>query len=230
MGKLYKSRKAQVDQDVYVLDKAISVIKDMSDAKFDESVELHFNLGIDPRHADQMVRGNLMLPKGTGKEVRILCITKSQDAEQLKNAGADFVGCEDYVEKIKDGWLDIDLVLASPDAMPALSKVARILGPRGLMPSPKNGTISPKLAEAVTSFKSGKIEYRNDKTGNMHLVVGKKSFNEADLKENIVAAYQAIEKAKPASAKGLYIKTMTLCTTMGPSLNIDAQAMTVKEK
>lgn len=230
MGKLYNSRKNLVAKESYSLQEAVSVMKEMPDTKFDESVELHFKLGIDPRHADQIVRGNLTLPNGTGKDIRIICVSKTANVDDLKSAGALEAGCDELVDRIKEGWLDFDLVLASPDAMPVLSKVARVLGPRGLMPSPKNGTITPKLDEAIASFKAGKIEYRNDKTGNVHLLVGKKSFDNEAIEENILAAFKAIEKAKPASSKGTYFISMSLCTTMSPSLPIDSQTVGVKEK
>ena len=230
MSKLYKSQKALIKEESYTLGEALGVLKDMPAAKFDESIELHFNLGIDPRHADQIVRGNLTLPNGTGKDIRIICITKNQSADELLAAGASEVGCDELVEKIKERWLDFDSVLASPDAMPSLSKVARVLGPRGLMPSPKNGTITPQLVDAVNSFKAGKIEYRNDKTGNVHLVVGKKSFEQKALEDNVIAAFKAIEKAKPASSKGTYFVSMSICSTMGPSLKVDVQTIGSKEK
>ena len=208
---------------------AISYLKSLQQVKFDQSVEMHFNLNIDPRHADQMVRGTFTLPHGTGKDIKIICITKSEDVEELKKQGANEVGSDDLIEKIKSGWLDFDLVLATPDSMVSISKVARILGPRGLMPSQKNGTITTDLKSAVSSFKAGKIEYKNDKTGNLHLVIGKSSFDNKKLIENFTTAYDTIIKAKPSSAKGVFVKSLSLCFTMSPSVFIDENNLNSQE-
>jgi len=222
MSKRYNQAKDSVEDRVYLPQDAIATLKEFPKYSFDETVELHTKLGVDPKHADQMVRGTVELPEGTGKQLTVLCLTKSGNEESLKNAGADYVGCDQYIEDIKNGWLDFDVVIASPDVMVSLSKVARKLGPRGLMPSQKNGTISTKLEETIESFKKGKVEYKTDKAGNIHVIIGKKSFTNKQLYTNFVAMYKAIEKAKPSSAKGTYFVSMHLCTTMSPSIKVES--------
>lgn len=205
----------------YSINDAIKTVKEVAFAKFDETVDLAFRLGVDPRHADQMIRGALALPAGTGKTVRICVITSGENIKAAEAAGADHVGGDDIVAKIAGGWLEFDRVIASPDMMSKLGRVARILGPRGLMPNPKLGTVTPDVAKAVTEQKAGKVEYRTDKTGIVHVPIGKKSFSEDQLRQNFNAIVSAIVKAKPSSAKGTYLKSLTISTTMGPGVAID---------
>lgn len=206
---------------LYSLEEAIKVAKEISFAKFDETVDLAFNLGVDPRHADQMIRGSVALPAGTGKSVRVCVITSGDKIKAAEEAGADFAGGDDLVQKIAGGWLDFDRVIASPDMMAKLGRIGRVLGPRGLMPNPKLGTVTPNVAAAVTEQKAGKVEYRTEKNGIIHVPIGKVSFEETALKENAVAIINAIVKAKPASAKGTYVKSLTLSSTMGPGIKLD---------
>ena len=205
----------------YSIDEAIGLVREVAFAKFDESVDLAFRLGVDPRHADQMIRGAIALPEGTGKEVRICVITSGDKIKLAEDAGADFVGGDDMVQKIQGGWLDFDRVIASPDMMGKLGRIGRVLGPRGLMPNPKLGTVTPDVAKAVKEQKAGKVEYRTDKNGIVHVLIGKKSFDTSKLKENLKSIVGAILKAKPASAKGTYLKSLTISTTMGPGIKID---------
>jgi len=206
---------------LYTVTEALALAKAVAFAKFDETVDLAFRLGVDPRHADQMIRGALALPAGTGKTVRICVITSGENIKAAEGAGADHVGGDDIVAKIAGGWLEFDRVIASPDMMSKLGRVARILGPRGLMPNPKLGTVTPDVAKAVTEQKAGKVEYRTDKTGIVHVPIGKKSFTEEQLRQNFNAIVTAIVKAKPSSAKGTYLKSLTISTTMGPGVAID---------
>jgi large subunit ribosomal protein L1 len=212
---------SKVEDKNYTIDDAIKVCKETSFAKFDETVDLAFNLGVDPRHADQMIRGAIALPAGTGKSVRVCVITSGEKIAAAEAAGADFVGGDDLVAKIAGGWLEFDRVIASPDMMGKLGRIGRVLGPRGLMPNPKLGTVTPDVAKAVTEQKAGKVEYRTEKNGIIHVPIGKKSFEDGKLRENLNAIVNAIVKAKPASAKGTYLKTLTLSTTMGPGVKID---------
>lgn len=205
----------------YSVEDAIKLAKEASFAKFDESVDLAFKLGVDPRHADQMLRGALALPAGTGKTVRVVVITSGDKVKAAEDAGADFVGGDDIIVKIQGGWLDFDRVIASPDMMGKLGRIGRVLGPRGLMPNPKLGTVTTDVAKAVTEQKSGKVEYRTEKTGIIHVPIGKKSFSDEDLKRNFMSIANAIVKAKPASAKGTYMKSLTISTTMGVGVKID---------
>jgi large subunit ribosomal protein L1 len=212
----------------YTIDEAIKLAKEVAFAKFDETVDLAFRLGVDPRHADQMIRGALALPAGTGKTVRICVITSGENLKAAEEAGADFVGGDDIVAKIAGGWLEFDRVIASPDMMGKLGRIGRILGPRGLMPNPKLGTVTTDVAKAVAEQKAGKVEYRTEKNGIIHVPVGKRSFEEGKLRQNIDAIITAIVKAKPASAKGTYLKSLTLSTTMGPGIKVDTlEAVTV---
>jgi large subunit ribosomal protein L1 len=199
---------------------AIEICKSSAFAKFNESVEIHFSLGIDPRHADQLVRGTMVLPNGTGKDVRIVVITDEENTEDIIQAGAIECGLDDILKKISDGWLDFDLVIATPKVMPKLGKLGRVLGARGLMPSPKSGTVTPNVVDAVKEFMAGKVEFRNDKQGNLHLVIGKTSFETQKLYENFREVYSQVNKLKPSKAKGVYLKSVTMCSTMGAGVKI----------
>ena len=214
------SKKVKPDK-VYPIDEALALAKESSFAKFDESVDLAFRLGVDPRHADQMIRGAIALPEGTGKKVRVCVITSGDKIKLAEDAGADFVGGDDIVQKIQGGWLDFDRVIASPDMMGKLGRIGRVLGPRGLMPNPKLGTVTPDVAKAVQEQKAGKVEYRTDKNGIVHVLIGKKSFELSRLKENFKSIVSAILKAKPASSKGTYLKSLVVSTTMGPGVKVD---------
>ena len=214
------SKKVKSDK-LYPIDEALNLAKESSFAKFDESVDLAFRLGVDPRHADQMIRGAIALPEGTGKKVRVCVITSGDKIKLAEDAGADFVGGDDIVQKIQGGWLDFDRVIASPDMMGKLGRIGRVLGPRGLMPNPKLGTVTADVAKAVQEQKAGKVEYRTDKNGIVHVLIGKKSFELSKLKENFKSIVSAILKAKPASSKGTYLKSLVVSTTMGPGVKSD---------
>ncbi len=205
----------------YDLGEAIKILKDNGTYKSDFSLEVHMNLGVDPRHSDQVVRGNVALPHGTGKKVRILAFAKGELEKAATAAGADFVGAEELVQKILDGWMDFDAVVASPDMMPLVGKVARVLGPRGLMPSPKAGTVTVNVAQVIKELKAGKISYRVDKGSNIHAPVGKLSFTPDQLKENAMMLIESVAKAKPSTAKGVYVKSITLAGTMTPGVRVD---------
>lgn len=205
----------------YKIADAVSILKKYANAKFDESVDVAIVLGVDPKHADQVVRGTVSLPHGTGKTVRVLVIAKPEKQDEAIEAGADFVGYEDYLKKIQEGWTDIDVIIAAPDTMSELGKLGKILGPRGLMPNPKSGTVTPNLGQAVKEIKAGKIDFRVDKTGIVHSAVGKASFEDKKLVENITTFINMIIKLKPAAAKGTYIKSITISSTMGPGVKID---------
>lgn len=225
-GKRYKSAAGNIDRDtVFELEQAVSLIKQAGTAKFDETVELSAKLGVDPRHADQQVRGTVVLPHGTGKKVKVLVLARGEKEKEAKDAGADFVGADEYIPKLQGGWYDVDVIIATPDLMGEVGKLGRILGPRGLMPNPKSGTVTFDVAKAVKDVKAGKIEYRVDKGSNLHVPVGKISFDEQKLAENIKVLIQEILRAKPASSKGRYIKSMSLSPTMGPSVKLDSQAV-----
>tara|TARA_A100001015_G_scaffold300936_1_gene387071 strand:- start:694 stop:1392 length:699 start_codon:yes stop_codon:yes gene_type:complete len=227
-----KKYKAAIDaydeQAEYSPIEAITLCKKNAFAKFDETVELHFSLGIDPRHADQLVRGTLTLPNGTGKDVRIVVITDDENTQPILDAGALECGLDDVLKKISDGWLDFDLVIATPKVMPKLGKLGRVLGARGLMPSPKSGTVTTDVVTTVKAFKAGKVEFRNDKEGNLHLIIGKVSFEESKLLENFQEVYSQVNKLKPSKSKGVYLKSITICSTMGPGVKI--QPLDVKWK
>lgn len=205
----------------YSLEEAVEMVKKNANAKFDESFDISMNLGIDPRKADQMVRGTVSLPHGTGKDVRVLVFAKTPKDQEALDAGADYAGLDEYVEKIQGGWTDIDLVIATPDVMGVIGRLGRVLGPRGLMPNPKVGTVTFDIAQAVKEAKAGKIEYRADKTGNVHAGIGKCSFAANQLVDNFNKFYYNIVKAKPTAAKGKYIKSMALTSTMGPAIKLD---------
>ena len=207
---------------------AIRICKDTAYAKFDESVEVHFSLGIDPRHADQLVRGTMTLPNGTGKDVRIVVITDDENTSPILEAGAIECGLDDVLKKISDGWLEFDLMIATPKVMPKLGKLGRLLGARGLMPSPKSGTVTTDIITTVKEFKAGKVEFRNDKEGNLHLLIGKVAFDSNQLLENFMEVYSQVNKLKPSKSKGVYLKSITICSTMGPGVKI--KPMDVKWK
>lgn len=209
------------------LDEAISLVKTNATAKFDESVDIAVRLGVDPRKADQLVRGTVSLPHGIGKTVRVLVVTRDAKQQEALDAGADVVGFEDVLERIKGGWTDVDVVIATPDVMGELGKLGKILGPRGLMPNPKSGTVTTDVATAVTEVKAGKIEYRVDRTGIVHASVGKASFETDKLHENIVSFLTSVMRAKPQTSKGKYVRGITLSSTMGPGVPVTESAMTV---
>jgi large subunit ribosomal protein L1 len=218
----YKTAAKEVDATkLYNVADAITLVKKVAFAKFDETIDLAFRLGIDPRHADQMVRGAIVMPSGTGKKTTVIVITAGEKLQEAEKAGADFVGGEDLINKIAGGWMDFDRVIATPDTMGKIGKIARVLGPRGLMPNPKLGTVTTDIAKAVGEQKAGKVEYRADKNGIVHVPIGKKSFTEAQLTENFKAITGAIFRAKPSSAKGTYVKSLVISTTMGPGVKID---------
>jgi large subunit ribosomal protein L1 len=199
---------------------AVTICKKTATAKFDETIEVHFSLGIDPRHADQLVRGTLTLPHGTGRDVRIVVVTDDENTEPIISAGAIECGLDDVLKRISDGWLDFDLVIATPKVMPKLGKLGRILGARGLMPSPKSGTVTTDVVETVKEFKAGKVEFRNDKEGNLHLAIGKASFEAPQLLDNLMTVYSQVMRLKPSKAKGIYLKSITICSTMGPGIKL----------
>ena len=208
---------------LYDLTEAVELVKQTAKAKFDETIELSVRLGVDPRHADQQVRGAVVLPHGTGKKVRELVFCKADKEADAKAAGADFIGGEDLIAKIQEGWLDFDVAVATPDMMGLVGRVARILGPRGLMPNPKSGTVTPDVTKAINDIKAGKVEYRVDRSSIINVPVGKASFEANQLDENISTLMDAIVKAKPASAKGTYLKSVAISSTMGPGIRLNAQ-------
>ena len=221
-GSRYIGNFEKVDMSVdYNLDDAIEMLKNFKSTKFDETVDLAVNLGVDPRHADQSIRGTVSMPNGTGKEVKILVITKDK-VDEAKEAGADFFGSDDMLEKIKGGWTDVDVIIATPDMMPELGKLGRVLGPRGLMPNPKTGTVTNDIKKAVVEVKSGKIEYRADKNGIVHVGVAKLSFENNQIKENIDTFISKILKVRPSSVKGTYMKKITLSSTMSPGIRLSS--------
>jgi large subunit ribosomal protein L1 len=221
-GKRLKSSYDHIDRDAsYGLDEAVKLLKDNAKAKFDETIELSMNLGVDPRHSDQMVRGVVSLPKGTGKAVRVAVFAKGDKAEEAQAAGADVVGADDLAEKVEKGEIDFERVIATPDMMPVVGKLGKVLGPKGLMPNPKLGTVTPDVAKAVQDAKGGQVEYRVEKAGIIHVGVGKASFSEGDIAENICSLVDAVNKAKPSGAKGTYIKRISVSSTMGPGIKLD---------
>jgi large subunit ribosomal protein L1 len=221
-GKRFKEASKLVDRDkLYGPKEAISLVKEWPGAKFDESVELAIRLGVDPRKPDQMVRGALSLPNGTGKTMRVAVFAKGEKAKDAEAAGADVVGDDDLAERVSGGWLEFDAVVASPDMMPTVGKLGRVLGPRGLMPNPKSGTVTDDVGKVVRDIKGGMIEYRTDKHGNLHMIIGKKSFSPENLAENYLAVIDEVVRAKPASAKGRYLKSIAISSTMGPGVRID---------
>jgi large subunit ribosomal protein L1 len=223
-GKRYQEAAKLVDrQKFYSPAEAIALVKQCATAKFEETVEVAFKLGVDPRHADQQVRGTVVLPHGTGREVRVLVFAKADKAEEARQAGADFVGAEDLAEKIQGGWTDFDVAIATPDMMGVVGKLGRILGPRGLMPNPRTGTVTFEVAKAVQDSKAGKVEYRVNKEAGMHVPIGKVSFSDEQLYENFVALMDAVVKSRPAAAKGAFIRKVHLSSTMGPGVRLNPQ-------
>jgi large subunit ribosomal protein L1 len=222
VSKRYDAATAKIDATKpYTIDDAIALIKEMPAAKFDESVDLSFRLGVDPKHADQMVRGAVVLPHGIGKSVRVAVFAKGEKEREAREAGADIVGAEDLVEKVQGGAMDFDTAIATPDLMGQVGRLGKVLGPRGLMPNPKLGTVTFDVARAVREAKAGKVEFRVDKAGNVHAPVGKRSFPVASLAANAMALIEAIMRAKPSAAKGTYLRGLTLSTTMGPGVPVD---------
>jgi large subunit ribosomal protein L1 len=225
-GKTYRKAQALVDKNVEVaVGDALSTLSEFPKAKFDETVDLAVRLNVNPRHADQMVRGTVVLPNGTGKSVRVLVITRGPKEQEAKDAGADMVGADEYLPKIKDGWTDVDVIIATPDMMGELGKLGKILGPRGLMPNPKVGTVTMDIAKAVKEAKAGRIEYRVDKCGIIHAPIGKRSFSNEALMENAQALYRELVRVKPAAVKGTYVKSVFISGTMTPSIRVEAGSL-----
>ncbi len=224
-GKRYREAAAKIDPDQeYAPQAAVALAKDTSLAKFDATIEAHIRLGVDPRHAEQMVRGTVVLPHGTGKKQRILVFAQGEKMREATEAGADLVGGEDLAKKINDGWFEFDVALATPDMMGVVGRLGKVLGPRGLMPNPKSNTVTFDLARAIKDVQAGRVEYRVDKTGVVHSIIGKASFSEDQLLDNFSSLMESVVKAKPAAAKGVYLKSIYLCGTMGPSTRVDAAA------
>ena len=228
-SKKYRESAAKVERRPYPLEEAIELVQETAHAAFDETVELSMRLGVNPRHADQMVRGTVVLPHGTGKSLKVLAVCEGPAQAEAEQAGADFVlSGEEATAKIQGGWLDIDAIVATPDMMRQLSKVGKILGPRGLMPNPKSGTVTADVGAAVTDIKAGKVEFRVDRTAIIHAPVGKVSFPQKNLLENTRSLIDAVQKAKPATAKGRYVHTVYLCSTMGPGIQVDLLSLDMK--
>jgi len=228
-GKHYQSARKQVETREYQLEEAVTLIQKIKFAKFDETVEVHLRLGVDPKHADQMVRGTVLMPNGLGKSKKVLVIASGDKQREATEAGADFVGGEDMVNKIQsEGWTDFDAVIATPDMMRSVGKLGKVLGSRGLMPNPKTGTVTVDVVKAIKEIKAGKVEFRVDKTGIIHAPVGKISFATPALIENAATLITAVIKAKPAVAKGKYVKSATICSTMGPGVAVDTAPFSVK--
>jgi len=222
MAKKYEAARTKIDREKrYDMEEALDLLPQVKYAKFDETVELALRLGVDPRHADQMVRGSVALPNGLGKEVRVLVFAKGQKEKEAEEAGADFIGAEELIEKIQKGWLDFDKAVATPDVMGMVSKLGKILGPRGLMPNPKVGTVTYEVAKTVKEMKAGRVEFRVDKAGNLHVPVGKISFGKEKLLENVNSLLETVVRLKPPSSKGTYVKGIAVCTTMSPGIKID---------
>jgi large subunit ribosomal protein L1 len=229
-GKRYRAAAELAGQAGFVKDlaEAVRLVKQTARAKFDETIVVSSHLGVDPRHSDQLVRGTVVLPHGTGKSLRVLVLAKAGKDKEALEAGADFAGAEEYVKKIQDGWLDVDAIVATPDLMGEVGKLGRILGPRGLMPNPKSGTVTFDVAKAVRELKAGKIEFRVDKGSNVHAPVGKASFSEDKLLENARTFLRELVRSRPAAAKGAYIKSLTMSATMGPGITLDPTAVTTE--
>jgi len=228
-GKHYQSARKQVETREYQLEEAVTLIQKIKYAKFDETVEMHMRLGVDPKHADQMVRGTVLMPNGLGKSKKVLVIASGDKQREAAEAGADFVGGEDMVNKIQsENWTDFDAVIATPDMMRSVGKLGKVLGPRGLMPNPKTGTVTVDVTKAIKEIKAGKVEFRVDKTGIIHAPVGKISFTAPKLIENAATLITAVIKAKPAVAKGKYVKSATICSTMGPGVAVDTAPFSLK--
>jgi len=228
-GKKFEAASKQVEQRPYSLNDAVPLVQKIKFTKFDETVELHLRLGVDPKHADQMVRGTIVLPNGLGKSKKVLVIASGDKQREATEAGADFVGGEEVVARIQGGWIDYDAVIATPDMMRSVGRLGKVLGPRGLMPNPKTGTVTADVTTAVKEVKAGKVEFRVDKTGVIHAPVGKVSFNSDKLLENANTLIQAVLRAKPAAAKGKYVKSATICSTMGPGVHLDTAVFNAKQ-
>ena len=226
-GKKYLEAEKLIEPGMeYTIEQACELVKKTKTANFDESVDLDLKLGVDPRHADQMVRGTVSLPHGTGKDVRVLALVNEGKQQEAKDAGADHVGLDEYIEKIEGGWADIDIIIATPDVMGKIGRLGRQLGPRGLMPNPKSGTVTMNVGDAVREFKAGKMDFRVDKAGIVHTTIGKSSFDADKIHDNLISFLKTIIALKPASAKGLYIRSATLSTTMGPGIPISRSSIT----
>lgn len=222
LSRSYKSKVAKIDPGKkYELEEAVALVKENAISKFDETIEVSVRLGVNPKHADQIVRGTVVLPNGTGKETRVLVLATGDKAKEAEEAGADFVGGDDYIEKIQGGWLEVDTIIAIPDMMPKVGRLGKMLGPRGLMPNPKSGTVTFDVAQAVSELKAGRIEYRVDKTGNVHVPIGKASFEKEQLVENINSFMESIIRSRPSAAKGVYLRSVHVSSTMGPSVPLD---------
>ena len=225
-GKRMREARKEIDREkTYELKEALTILKKGAKAKFDESVDLSLRLGVDPRKAEQMVRGTCELPNGTGKKVRVLAIAKGPKAEEAQKAGADIVGAEDVIAKIQEGWFDFDRIVCTPDMMAQVGKIGKVLGPRGLMPNPKAGTVTMEIGAAIKSIKAGQVAFRVDKAGIVHVPVGRASFEEGKLEQNLVALLETIKRLKPSTAKGVYLKSAIISTTMGPGVRLDTQAL-----
>ena len=223
-GKKYRNARAQIDREhVYTPVEAVRMLKNFEGPKFDETVEVHFHLGLNVRHAEEQLRGTLMLPHGTGKSVRVAVFAEGEKAKEAQDAGADVVGSADLGKRVEDGFTEFDVAIATPDQMGTVGRLGRILGPRGLMPNPKTGTVTFDVGKAVADAKAGKLEYRTDRSANVHVAIGKKSFDERQLVENYATLLEEIVRAKPAAAKGRYIRQITLTSTMGPGIHVDPQ-------
>jgi large subunit ribosomal protein L1 len=225
MGKKYTAAVAKLEKKAYTVSEAMAVVKSAAYAKFDESVDLAVRLGVDPKHSDQMVRGSVVLPHGSGKTVKVLVFAKGEKDKEARQAGADYVGAEDLAEKITKGWSDFDFVVATPDIMGMVGKLGKILGPRGLMPNPKTGTVTFDVARAIREIRQGRVEYKAEKAGILHAPIGKVSFDAQKLSENAMAVLEAIIKARPASVKGTYVKSISVSSTMGPGVSVDVQGV-----
>jgi large subunit ribosomal protein L1 len=228
-GKKFEAASKQVEARPYSLNEAVPLVQKIKFAKFDETVELHVRLGVDPKHADQMVRGTVVLPNGLGKSKKVLVIASGDKQREAQEAGADFVGGEELVQRIQGGWIEYDAVIATPDMMRSVGKLGKVLGPRGLMPNPKTGTVTQDVKTAINEIKAGKVEFRVDKTGVIHAPVGKVSFATDKLLENASTLIQAVIRAKPSAAKGKYVKSVTLCSTMGPGIHLDTVVFNAKQ-
>lgn len=227
-SKRVKSYEEKIDENkMYPIDEALSLLKESATAKFDETVEVAINLGVDPRKSDQVVRGSSVLPAGTGKSVKVAVFCQGDAVEQAREAGADYVGFEDLLEKIKGGLMDFSVVIATPDAMPTVSKLGKVLGPRGLMPNPKTGTVTKDVKQAVINAKGGQVRYRTDKNGIIHCPIGKASFDVGSLRQNLDALLTDLNKAKPSSSKGIFMKKISLSTTMGPGITVDRASLSI---
>jgi large subunit ribosomal protein L1 len=223
-GKRYIELRKKVDpQQLYEPDAAFTLAKELANTKFDETIEAHLRMGVDPRHADQLVRGSVILPAGTGKKLRVLAFAQGEQAREAEEAGADYVGAEDLVQRIQGGWLEFDVAVATPDVMPIVQRLGRVLGPRGLLPNPRTGTVSMEVGRLIRDVRAGRVEFRVDRTAVIHAPIGKASFTPEQLRENFAAFMAAVIQAKPPAAKGVYVRSIALAPTMGPSVRLDVQ-------